>query len=229
MLSNTEPTNIQANSDRENLLHLIEKIFPREEAEPITAYRAFCDLAASASSIKELVMQYQEQEDAPPCDIALLQEWAEEFSWRSRLREWKPIYEAYHRKLHQQREIQILQHWNSRRVQMLELVDKLLAKAEVMLKHPHVQKVVYGEVVSERAGQIIPTTTVIMPTKWQASDIATYQKTAMSLLQEIVGDRQLMIDRLHADEFIITDPTGNDDNDLEQYLQAVQRLEEILL
>jgi hypothetical protein len=228
MLSNTEAAAIEANSDQKNLLHLIEKVCPREVEldEPMAAYQAFCDWVVSGCGlgIKELVTRYQQQPDPPTTELSVLEGWVEEFSWRSRLTAWKPIHQAYQRQLQQQREIQILQRWNDRRLHLLECADKLLAKAELMLKHPHIQKVIYNEVISEYPGQIIPTTTVIMPVKWQAGDIASYQKTAMALLQEVVGDRQIMIDRLTADGFVITDPSSNDDN-IHSYLEAIERLE----
>lgn len=226
MLSTLESTAIQHDSIEQNLLHLIAKICPKEEVEPIPAYSAFCDLAVNDLTITKLAGRYREQADAPTTEIDVLKGWAQKYCWKDRLKNWKPIHQAYRRKVDQQREREILQRWNDRRARFLEAADQLLAKADLMLKHPHIQKTIYEEQVAEYKGQIIPTQVVISPVKWQTGDVATLQKTALAMLEQVVGNRQIMIDRLTSDGYIISDPGAGDD-DVHSYLEALEQLEEL--
>ncbi len=220
MLSKAEPESIQPNSDRENLLHLVNRICPRDVTESADAYNTFCELALTGNkSIREFATEQG-------IDLEILKTWGEDFHWAERLKAWRPIREAFRRKQWQAREQAILERWNDRRARFLEAADQLLAKADLMLKHPHVQKVIHEEVIAEYKGQIVPTQVVISPVKWQSGDVATLQKTAMALLKEVIGDRQIMIDRLTSDGYIITDP-NSDDTDIEEYLEAIERLEEL--
>lgn len=225
MLSNSDPVSFQATSDREELLHLVEQICPKEESEPTCAYKAFSDLAISGSSVKKLAEEYHESATSPTTDINALKGWADQYCWRSRLATWKPIYEAYQFQKQHKREREILERWNSSRQKILDLADELLARATLMLKYPHIQKTIYDEVVSQYVGQIIATTTVIMPTKWKASDIVNFQKTALALIEQVVGDRQIMIDRLTADGYVITD-VSRGDFDIRAYVASLKKLEE---
>lgn len=218
MLLTQNQQGIQRDSDRENLLHLITRVCPKDVTESGEAYSTFCELALTESSIREFAIEQG-------IDLEILKTWGEDFHWVERLKDWKPIHQAFKRKQWQAREKAILERWNDRRERFLEAADQLLARAELMMRHPHIEKVIHSEIVAEYPGQIVPTTTVIMPVKWQSGDIATFQKTAFALLKEVVGDRELMIDRLTADGYIVSDPSSDDD--IELYLEAAQKLEEL--
>jgi hypothetical protein len=225
MLSDPNPISVQVDSDQEELLQLVQQICPKEESEPTCAYKAFSDLVISGSSIKKLAEEYHESATSPTTDIDVLKAWAEDYDWRSRLKRWKSIRKAYERQLQQQREQQFLHQWNNRRGRLFEAADRVLARAEVILKLPPLDKTIYEEVVAEYPGQIIPTTTVIMASRWKSTDIAGL-KTALELMKQIIGDREIMIDRLVSDGYIITDPSLGEEN-MTDYLAAIERLEEI--
>lgn len=217
MSETVELVSVQDDSDQENLLHLIEKICPPHTGEPAEAYKAFCNLALNKKTIRGVAAEQA-------IDFETLQTWTKDFHWAERVKQWKPIFQAYQRKQWQAREKAILDHWNDRRGRFLQVADQLLAKADLMLKHPHVQKTIQEEVVATRKGQIIPTKVVISPVKWQSGDVATLQKTALAMLQQVVGDREIMIDRLTSDGYIVSDPTSGD-TDIHEYLQALEELE----
>lgn len=218
MLSAQEPQGIQHNSDQENLLHLIEMICPRDVTESVEAYRVFCEFALNEKTIRGIATEQG-------VEIQTVKSWAEDFHWIDRVKEWKSIFHAYQRKQWELREKAIMQRWNDRRERFLQVADELLAKADVMLRHPHVQKFIHEEVVAEYKGQIIPTQIVITPVKWHIGDIAALQKTALGILEQVVGDREIMIDRLTSDGYVITEFNGNDE--IESYVVALNKLEQL--
>lgn len=219
MLLAQEPQGIQHNSDQENLLHLIERICPRDVTESVEAYRVFCEFALNGKTIRDIATEQG-------VELQTVKSWAEDFDWTERLKEWNLIFQVYQRKQWQAREKAILDRWNDRRHKFLETADQLLAKADLLIKHPPVEKVIYSEVVAEHKGQVIPTQIVIYPAKWKIGDVATLQKTALALLQQVVGDREVMIDRLTADGYVITE-LATDDINIEDYVMALAKLEEL--
>jgi hypothetical protein len=224
MLSAPDSTEIQLDSIEQALVQLIERVCPREKEEPLVAYQSFCRFAASSEqSITKLQVLRQQSPDAP--SLEALKAWQQQYQWRKRLKTWNPIFTAYRQRAAQQREREFMERWNHQRQRLFEAADRLLTQAEVILKLPHVDKTIRSEIIASYAGQVIPTTTVIMAPRWKSSDIAGL-RTALGLMQQVIGDRQIMIDRLHSDGFIITDPSGSDDN-IQDYLTALERLEQI--
>jgi hypothetical protein len=154
--------------------------------------------------------------------------WSKNFRWQKRLKTWRPIHEAYKRREACDRERAIIDRWNNSRTRFLDGVDEMLDKAELMLKHPHLEKIVKRTVTARFAGEEIEQQIVIAPAKWGMRDVAAFYKVALELMQDVVGDRQVMIDRLHSDGYIITDPSaGGKEPNIEDYLTAADRLEEM--
>jgi hypothetical protein len=226
--------------EHQELWDLLTRVCPQEAAESSKAYRAFADAAFSGLSIRRLLARYQELahlieesydlsvEVPPTLKAGSMFTWSKNFRWQKRLKTWRPVHEAYKRKQWSDRERAILERWNKNRGRLLDGVEKLLDKAEVLVKHPHIQKVVSKQVVAEFAGQVIETQTIIAPTKWGLRDVAAFYKVSCELLLDVVGDRQIMIDRLHADGFIITDPSaGGEEANIEEYMTAAETLEEL--
>lgn len=224
--------------EREELWDLLRRVCPQHKTESPKAYRAFGDTAFSGLSIRRLLARYKEishlisesyeasVEPPPTLKLNTLLEWSRAHHWRLRLAEWKPVQDAYKRKRWAEREQAILERWNERRARFLDSVDKMLEKADLMIKHPHVERVVDKQVIAEFSGQVIPTKTIIVPAKWGMRDIAAFYKVGCELMIDVVGDRQVMIDRLNADGYIITDPsTGNGDVQIEDYLEAIEKME----
>jgi hypothetical protein len=235
-VTNPEPDAIAS----EELWDLLKKVCPKLAQESVGAYQAFADAAFTGLSIRRLVAHYkevahliQESYDAtnlkrpPTVRLNTLMRWSKDYFWQRRLKDWKPIHEAYRRKQWSDRERTLLERWNKNRHRLLDGVEKMLDKADLLVKHPHIQKVVNKQVVAEFAGQVIETQTVIAPTKWGLRDVAAFYKVGCELMVDVVGDRQIMIDRLHADGFIITDPSaGQEEADIEKFLAAAQTVEE---
>lgn len=227
--------------EQEELWDLFEKVCPKLQNESARAYKAFADTAFSNLSTRKLLARYQEIshliqesydasiEPPPTLSLKTLLGWSKGNNWQQRLKQWKPIHEAYKRKQWSDRERAILERWNQNRTRLLDSVDKLLDKADLLLKHPHVQKVVQKQVIAEFAGQVIETQTIIAPAKWGLRDVAAFYKAGCELMIDVVGDRGVMIDRLHADGFLIIDPSAGGDNDvaIEEFLAAAERLEEL--
>lgn len=202
---------------QQELWDLLSKVCPQQPGESAKAYRAFADSALSGLSIRRLLARYQEiahliQESydttlelPPTLKAGTLFTWSKEFQWQQRLKDWRPVHEAYKRRQWSDRERAILDRWNNNRARFLDGVDEMLGRAEEMLKHPHVQKTVKRRVTARFAGEQIEQEIVIAPSKWQMRDVAAFYKVALELMVDVVGDRQIMIDKLHSDGFIITD------------------------
>lgn len=231
-------------SDRietQELWDLLKKVCPRMPEETARAYQAFADCAFSGLSLRRLLARYteishliQESYDGgvePPPTLRLntLMRWSKDFLWQQRLKDWRPVHEAYKRRQWGDRERVILERWNQNRARLLDGVEKLLDKADLMLKHPHIEKVVNKQTIAEFQGQVIETQTIIAPARWGFRDVAGFYKVGCELMIDVVGDRQVMIDRLHADGYIITDPSagGSESGDIEEYLNALETLEEL--
>lgn len=218
---------------------MLRRVCPQLPNESAKAYRAFGDTAFSGLSVRRLLARYQEVKDLiqesydtaiePPPTLKLntLKDWSRKYSWQQRLKSWRPIHEAYKRKQWSDRERAILERWNQNRTRLLDSVERLLDKADLLVKHPHIEKIVKKQVVAEFAGQVIETQTIIAPAKWGFRDVAAFYKISCELLLDTVGNRQVMIDRLHADGYIITAPRNPDDSAIEDHLAALERLEEI--
>ena len=226
--------------EQEELWELFEKVCPRLANESPKGYRAFGDTAFSGLSTRKLLARYQEIarliqesfdatiEPPPTLSLKTLLGWSKGNQWQRRLKEWKPIHEAYKRKQWSDREKAIIERWNNSRTRFLDGVDEMLDKAELMLKHPHLKKTVKRTVTARFAGEQIEQQIVIAPSKWGMRDVAAFYKVALELMQDVVGDRQVMIDRLHSDGYIITDPSaGGEEVNIEEYLTAADRLEEL--
>lgn len=227
--------------DQEELWDLLTKVCPQLAGESAKAYRAFGDTAFSGLSVRRLLARYQEVTDLiqqsydaviehpPTVKLNTLKDWSRKFGWQQRLKEWRPIHEAYKRKQWSDREQAILQRWNESRTKFLDGADKLLEKADEMLKLPLVEKIIKRKVVAEFVGQEIDQQIVISPVKWKLRDALLFYKIALELMVDVAGDRQVMIDRLHADGYIITDPSAGGDTEasIEEYLAAAETVEGI--
>ncbi len=227
-------------NEKQELWDLLKKVCPQVPEESAKAYRAFADAALSGLSIRQLLARYEEitcliQESydvgielPPTLKASTLFTWSRNFGWQKRLKDWKPVHEAYKRRQWSDREKAILERWNQNRTRLLDGVERLLDKADLLLKHPHIEKIVNKQVVAEFAGQVIETQTIIAPAKWGFRDVAAFYKVGCELMIDVVGDRQVMIDRLHADGYIITDPSaGGEEADIEEFLTAAQTVEEL--
>lgn len=226
--------------EREELWELFEKVCPKLQCESARAYRAFADTAFSGLSTRKLLARYQEIahliqesldaiiEPPPTLSLKTLLGWSKGNKWQQRLKDWRPIHEAYKRRQWSDREKAILERWNQNRTRLLDGVEKLLDKADLLVKYPHVEKIVNKQVIAEFAGQVIETQTIIAPAKWGFRDVAAFYKVGCELMIDVVGDRQVMIDRLHADGYIITDPSaGGEEANIEEHLAALEKLEEL--
>ncbi|MBD2016160.1 hypothetical protein H6F96_19575 [Microcoleus sp. FACHB-53] len=231
----------QQTTEQEEFWDLLRKICPQLPGESAKAYQAFADTAFSGLSVRRLLDRYKEVSDlisesydtaiAPPPTLKLntLFTWSNKHQWQKRLKDWFPICEAYKRKLACDREKVIIDRWNNNRLRLLDGVDEMIQRAEVMLKHPHIKKTVKRRVTSRFEGEQIEQEITLAPSNWQLRDIALFYKVALELMREVVGDRQLAIDRLHADGYVIIDPSVGGDNEaiIEQFLSATERLEEL--
>lgn len=226
--------------EEQELWDLLQKVCPRLAQESARAYQAFADTAFSGLSLRRLLARYKEithliQESydsgiaAPPTlKLSTLNKWSKLHFWQQRLKSWRPVHEAYKRKLWSDREKAIVERWNNNRTRLLDGVERLLDKADLLLKHPHIEKIVDKQVIAEFAGQVIPTQTIIAPARWGFRDVAAFYKVGCELMIDVVGDRQVMIDRLHADGYVITDPSaGSDEVNVEEYMKALETLDEL--
>jgi hypothetical protein len=222
-----------------DLRDLLEQVCPRLDKEAKSAYRAFCDMAIAGISLKKLAGRYQEiahlisesydatVEPPPTTSLATLGKWSRKYQWQQRIKLWQPVYATYNRRLDAEREKMLIGEWNRFRKESLPRIAGVLEKADLMLKHPHVERVVKRQVTADYAGQVIEQEILITPTQWRMRDIAAFYKTSRDWMRDVVGDRQIMIDTLIADGFVITDPTGHivqSNPALDDYLRTIDSL-----
>lgn len=121
MAESVELTDVGDSSESEDLLHLIRKICPPVTGESENSYKVFCHFALTEPSVTKLA-------NDQGIDLEVLKIWAEDFDWVERVKEWKSIYRAHERRQWQIREKAIMERWNDRREQFLQVADELLAK-----------------------------------------------------------------------------------------------------
>jgi hypothetical protein len=121
------------------------------------------------------------------------------FDWESRAASW----DSFHQNAQEE---EWLAKWGEYRHKLWSQAEALVAKAELMLKHPHVVQTVERICVAEYAGEQIPQQIVIMPARWQMRDIATFYKEATVLARAAVGDAELAINYLVSLGYVVTEP-----------------------
>lgn len=158
------------------------------EGESLRAYRACADYCLSGRSQRDLVAYYREQlSNASGCGVKpptiyeyTIGDWSKKFNWVERREKW------------QNRRIDIktsenLEEWGEHSDRMIKQAKMLSDKAELMLQHPHVKRVVTETYIAKQAGEEVAVKVTFEPAKWSFSTVSEFMKTSADLFGVAVG------------------------------------------
>jgi hypothetical protein len=152
----------------------------RSKGETVKANAALRDyvLMGAGRSLRELHERYRQQTDSgsaavPTGRLRTLFGWSAKYAWQARLERFEEL-EAD----------RVLATWRERQDEIRErewdATEKLLARAEQMLKYPLTEQIV-EDVQTDEEGLAYKRVVVVAPAGWSQADIARYLKLASDL------------------------------------------------
>jgi len=164
-----------------------QSVCPRKPGESPRAYRACADYCLSGRSQKELIAFYRAEKSNPnpAIDPPTLYErtiimWSCRFGWIER----KKIWEDKRIEIRSKREAEA---WEDYCDRLAKNAIALSEKAELMIKHPHIKKVVQETYTALYAGEVIPVKVIFEPAKWNFNTAGDYLSKSADLMKMSLG------------------------------------------